>query len=75
MKRPVHVSVVRNRVIRGDVVVDLADRVAELETGVAEHLRQLPDLDRFLDELEPVLTRLVSPVDRTSEQSPDKESR
>lgn len=61
MRPPLHLSLVRNRVIRGEGVAELAERLAELELGTAEHLGMLPALDRYLDELEPTLAALVEP--------------
>ncbi|QZY30045.1 hypothetical protein [Nocardioides coralli] len=60
MSRPLHVSLVRNRIIRGDAVADLAARLDELELGVAEHVGMLPALHAHLDDLEPTLVELVA---------------
>jgi hypothetical protein len=59
VKRPLHLSLVRHRVIRGATVADLAARLEELERGVGEHSRMLPALETYLDELEPALAALV----------------
>lgn len=57
---PPHVALVRNRVIRMQVVVDVARRLAELETGVPEHVRQAPALHVVVDELERDVMALVA---------------
>lgn len=57
---PLHVALVRNRVIRMKVVAEAAERVAELETGVPEHLRQAPALHAVVDELERDVLALVA---------------
>lgn len=57
---PPHVALVRNRVIRMQVVVDVARRLAELETGVPEHVRQAPALHAVVDELERDVMALVA---------------
>lgn len=57
---PLHVTLVRNRVIRMQTIVDVAERVAEFETGVPEHVRQAPDLHAVVDELERDVLALVA---------------
>ena len=62
MRRPpsAAVALVRNRVIRVQSIVDLVERLDELETGVPEHLRQAPALHDVLDRLERDVMSLVA---------------
>ena len=57
---PSHVALVRNRVIRVQTIVDVAERLTELETAVPEHLRQAPALHAVIDELERDVLALVA---------------
>lgn len=62
---PPHVALVRNRVVRMQVVAEVVERVAELETGVPEHLRQAPALHAVVDDLErDVMTLVASTLER-----------
>lgn len=65
-RRPAHVSLVRNRVIRMQSLADVATRLDELETGVPEHLRQAPDLHAHLDRFEADVMALVAARHRAS---------
>lgn len=67
--RPAYVSLVRNRVLRVQSLADAIDRLDELETGVPEQVRQRPDLDRYLDELErDVMTLIATRVEQPEER-------
>lgn len=59
-RRPVYVSLVRNRVIRVQSLEDVVTRLDELETGVPEHLRQAPHLHAYLDRFEAEVMALVA---------------
>jgi len=53
-------ALMRNQLIRVQSVVDVVDRVDELETGVPEQQRQAPALNRVVDELERNVMRVVA---------------
>lgn len=60
LPHPRRLALLRNRVIRVQTITDFEARLAELETGIPEHVRQAPDLHRFLDGLEGDVAALLA---------------
>lgn len=60
VRHPRYVPVLRNRLIRVQAIAYLESRLDELESGVAEHRRQVPALQRHLDDLERDLVSVLA---------------